>query len=271
QGKLLRALQEREIERVGGTQTLAVDVRIVAAANVDLRAEVEAGRFRTDLFYRLNVFPVEIPPLRERLEDIPLLVAHFLVRAAERCGRTVSGLTPRAHAALWDYDWPGNVRELENMIERGVILADEGGQIDVQHLFAGGERRRGGGLSLDAHGDLVAEGALDVDEGVGEGAGEGVGLRAGDGRAAAASAAPSADALADQLLQSLPDFDAIERLVFERALARCDGNVSAVARLLRLGRGQVEYRLKKRAPLAPLTPSTMPATQAPAPAPQLKG
>ncbi len=260
QGKLLRALQEREIERVGGTQTLAVDVRIVAAANVDLRAEVEAGRFRTDLFYRLNVFPVEIPPLRERLEDIPLLVAHFLVRAAERCGRTVSGLTPRAHAALWDYDWPGNVRELENMIERGVILADEGGQIDVQHLFAGGERRRGGGLSLDAHGDLVAEGALE--------GGEGAGLRDGDGRAAAASATPSADALADQLLQSLPDFDAIERLVFERALARCDGNVLAVARLLRLGRGQVEYRLKKRAPLAP---STMPATQAPAPAPQLKG
>jgi DNA-binding NtrC family response regulator len=148
-----------------------------------------------------------------------------------------------------------------------VILADEGGQIDVQHLFAGGERRRGGGLSLDAHGDLVAEGALEG----GEGAGEGVGLRDGDGRAAAASATPSADALADQLLQSLPDFDAIERLVFERALARCDGNVSAVARLLRLGRGQVEYRLKKRAPVAPLTPSTMPEIPAPAPAPQLKG
>ncbi|GAB1435170.1 hypothetical protein MASR2M32_13930 [Sphaerotilus sulfidivorans] len=115
-----------------------MDVRIVAAANVDLREEVAAGRFRRDLFYRLNVFPIEIPPLRQRPEDIALLVAHFLARSSRRFGKTLRGLSPQAAGALHDYDWPGNVRELENMIERGVILADEGGVIEVQHLFAAG-------------------------------------------------------------------------------------------------------------------------------------
>jgi DNA-binding NtrC family response regulator len=225
QGKLLRALQEREIERVGGTKVLRVDVRIVAAANRDLREEVAAGRFRTDLFYRLNVFPIEIPPLRERLEDIPLLVALFLARSAERCRKDVRGLTARAHTALWDYDWPGNVRELENMIERGVILAEPGGSVDVQHLFAGGEQLRGSAWRLGPHGALVSTaGPQD------RGAGSGEALRG----------------LVDGLLAQGASFAQVESLLFEQALERSSGNVSAAARLLQMRRGQVEYRLKLR-------------------------
>ena len=139
QGKLLRVLQEGEVERVGDTRVRKVDVRIVAAANRDLRAEVQAGRFREDLFFRLNVFPIEIPPLRERSEDIPLMVNVFVKRYAQRFGKRLAGITQRASEALRSYDWPGNVRELENIVERGVILADDGANLDVQHLFSGGE------------------------------------------------------------------------------------------------------------------------------------
>lgn len=225
QGKLLRALQEREIERVGGTQSLPVDVRVVAAANVDLKREVEAGRFRQDLFYRLNVFPIHIPPLRERLADLPALVAHFLARSIERHRKPVKGLTPQAHAALWDYDWPGNVRELENLIERSVILADPEGLIDPSQLFTDGEQLRGQLMALNPQGDLVCR-------------------HAEPGAADTPSA--RAQGLADELLSEVPNFEAIERLLFDRAVDRCDGNVSAVARLLQMGRGQVDYRLKKR-------------------------
>ncbi|PXW92305.1 regulatory Fis family protein [Sphaerotilus hippei] len=228
QGKVLRAIQEREFERVGGTEVRRMDVRLVAAANVDLREEMAAGRFRRDLFYRLNVFPIEIPPLRQRLDDVPLLVALFLERSTRRFGRTVRGLSPRAYGALYDYDWPGNVRELENMIERGVILADEGGWVDVQHLFAGGERVQGQGWSLGRSGSLERRDA------------------APDPSAAPPDAGPRAQSLADQLLTTLPSFEAIERLLLDRALHQCDGNVSAAARLLRVGRGQMDYRLKKR-------------------------
>jgi transcriptional regulator with AAA-type ATPase domain len=118
QGKLLRALQEGEIERVGGTKTLLVDVRVVAATNVDLQAEVKAGRFREDLFYRLNVFPIHLPPLRERRDDIPLLMNHFLRREALRHGRAAGGFTQRAVRAMLHYPFPGNIRELQNLIER---------------------------------------------------------------------------------------------------------------------------------------------------------
>jgi transcriptional regulator with GAF, ATPase, and Fis domain len=114
----LRALQEGEIERVGGTKTLLVDVRVVAATNVDLQAEVKAGRFREDLFYRLNVFPIHLPPLRERRDDIPLLMNHFLRREALRHGRAAGGFTQRAVRAMLHYPFPGNIRELQNLIER---------------------------------------------------------------------------------------------------------------------------------------------------------
>lgn len=122
QAKLLRAIQEREIQRVGSNQTLSVDVRLIAATNRDLLADVEAGRFRQDLYYRLNVVTVDSPPLRARREDIPLLAMHFLVKFAERNRKPVKGFTPLAMDMLLKYPWPGNVRELENSVERGVIL-----------------------------------------------------------------------------------------------------------------------------------------------------
>jgi transcriptional regulator with GAF, ATPase, and Fis domain len=126
QTKLLRVLQEREFERVGDTRTRKVDVRIIAATNRDLRGEVEAGRFRQDLFYRLSVFPVELPPLRERREDISRLVEHFVTQSARRLNRPVPRVTQAALSQLTAHDWPGNVRELQNVVERAVILSQGG-------------------------------------------------------------------------------------------------------------------------------------------------
>jgi two-component system, NtrC family, response regulator AtoC len=123
QVKLLRVLQEREFERLGGTRTLKVDVRLIAATNRDLRAALEEGTFREDLYYRLNVVPIDIPPLREHKEDIPELVTHFFARFARENGKDVQQITPAALKVLTDYHWPGNVRQLENIIERAVALS----------------------------------------------------------------------------------------------------------------------------------------------------
>ncbi|MBX3027182.1 sigma-54-dependent Fis family transcriptional regulator [bacterium] len=133
QAKLLRVLQERQVRPVGGTQWRAVDVRIVAATNRDLAAAVAAGRFREDLFYRLNVVTLRLPPLRERRDDIPLLVDHLVHRAAAQCGKPVGGVSAAALAALGAYDWPGNVRELAHVLERSVALA-RGSVLDVDDL-----------------------------------------------------------------------------------------------------------------------------------------
>ncbi len=132
QVKLLRVLQEKEFERVGGMRSLSVDVRIVAATNKDLKAEVAAGRFREDLFYRLNVFPVALPSLAERREAILPLAEYFLKKFAAAFGKTIGGFSPGAQWALENYPWPGNVRELQNVVERSVILAQ--GEIGVTHL-----------------------------------------------------------------------------------------------------------------------------------------
>ncbi|HEV3467881.1 MAG TPA: sigma-54 dependent transcriptional regulator [Pyrinomonadaceae bacterium] len=125
QVKLLRVLQERSFERVGGTRTVEVDIRLIAASNRDLEEEVARGTFRQDLFYRLNVVPLHLPPLRERREDVPVLAAHFAAKAAGKYGRPVPALEPALVEALAEYDWPGNVRELENLIERLVVLTKD--------------------------------------------------------------------------------------------------------------------------------------------------
>jgi transcriptional regulator with GAF, ATPase, and Fis domain len=122
QSKLLRALQLHEFERVGGTRPVRVDIRVIAATNRDPAAEMAAGRFRSDLYHRLHVIQIHVPPLRERRDDIPALAAHFLQRAARTAARPVRGIAPEAVKYLSAYDWPGNVRELENTIERAVVL-----------------------------------------------------------------------------------------------------------------------------------------------------
>ncbi len=123
QSKLLRVIQEREFRRLGGLENIKVDVRIIAATNTDLQAAVQAGTFREDLYYRLNVIVVKLPPLRERAEDIPLLSEHFLNKYAEENAKEIARLDPAAMKVLMDYSWPGNVRELENVIERAVVLS----------------------------------------------------------------------------------------------------------------------------------------------------
>ena len=124
QAKLLRVLQQREIERVGGTRPVKIDVRFIAATNTNLKEAVGTGAFREDLYYRLNVVPIVVPPLRERIQDVPLLVEHFIRRDNRRFHKRIEGLSPEALAALNAYRWPGNVRELENVIERCIVLAE---------------------------------------------------------------------------------------------------------------------------------------------------
>jgi len=135
QAKLLRVLQEQEFERVGGTRSLRTDVRVIAGTNRDLQAQVSAGGFRSDLFYRLNVFPVTVPPLRERREDIPPLVAHFLAKSARKLGKAFEGVSPAFLERAMAYAWPGNVRELENVVERAAILA-RGSLLEALEPFA---------------------------------------------------------------------------------------------------------------------------------------
>jgi transcriptional regulator with GAF, ATPase, and Fis domain len=125
QAALLRVLQEREFERVGGEHPIRVDVRVIAATNRDLEAAVADGKFREDLFYRLDVFPIEVPPLRERKDDIPMLVEYFVQRYANRAGKNIRSIGKKALGLLQSYDWPGNIRELQNVIERSVILSSD--------------------------------------------------------------------------------------------------------------------------------------------------
>jgi DNA-binding NtrC family response regulator len=133
QVRLLRVLQDGEFTRVGGNEVIKTDVRVLAASNVDLKRAVELGTFRQDLFYRLSVFPITLPPLRERPEDIHPLVIHFIEHYKQKTGRFIAGISKDALQALITYDWPGNVRELENAIERAVIIAS-GRQIELEDL-----------------------------------------------------------------------------------------------------------------------------------------
>lgn len=222
QGKLLRAIQEGEVERVGGTEIIKVDVRIVAATNNDLRKAVEDGEFRADLFYRLNVYPIEIPPLKERREDIPLLFNVFVERYGQKASKSLAGITRRALDAMWHYDWPGNVRELENLVERAVILVDDNMPIDIPHLFNGGENIETASLGLSSSGRLQQS----------------------DKKALTTDA--NEEALIDNLLEQGVCVEDIEQKMIEQAMRRTDGNVSAAARLLKMGRGKLQYKLTKQ-------------------------
>lgn len=233
QGKLLRALQEGEVERVGGSRTLKVDVRVVAATNVDLRAAAQRGEFREDLFFRLNVFPIHLPPLRERKEDIPLLMTHFLHRFTQRHGRQLSGFTPRTADTLLSYDFPGNIRELQNLVERGVISAPDGGAIDLAHLFTSGERLAQPIFSIGTRGQLAAA-PQDPRQ---------------SNPASSAPPAKQPDALhalfGDKDLSRL-SLQEVEDAMIDRCMAEVKGNVSEAARRLGLTRAQLSYRLSRR-------------------------
>lgn len=231
QSKLLRALQEGEIERVGGVHAIKLDLRIVAACNVDLRKEVLAGRFREDLFYRLNVYPIHLPPLRARSEDIPLLMAHFLKHYNDCYGRQIRGFTQRAVRAMLTYSFPGNVRELQNMVERAVIAASDESHIDTVHLFRDELFNTKSTFSLGERGHLSTTDCAD--------------------RETAASGGNFLDRMLE-LRGAIgssgdPDkwLDALETRLVEEAVKRCDGNMAAAARLVGMTRMQIVYRLRK--------------------------
>jgi len=219
QGKLLRALQERQVERVGGSKTIAVDVRVVAASNVDLAAEVSAGRFRQDLYFRLCVFPITIPPLRERRDDIALLMSYFLEIYATLHRRRLKGFTRRATDALLKYDYPGNIRELQTLIQRGVVYADDAGLIDVVHMFNGAE------LLSPFSTTLMQDGKLRQ-----------VPLEPGN------ALQSSGGTFAAPISTS---FDEIERQTYLKALDLAHGNLSAAARHLQITRPQLQYRMRR--------------------------
>jgi two-component system response regulator HydG len=226
QAKLLRVLQEQEIERVGGTRGIHVDVRMVAATNVDLWEEVRKHRFRPDLFFRLNVFPIDLPPLRARRNDIPLLIDHFVALYARMHGRANKKLTSAALEALLNYDYPGNVRELQNLIERGVICSGADGPIDKPHLFRQGEMTEPTFI-------LGAQGRL----------------RSSESETAAqwpaTNAPPPGAAAAVALLSPGQSLEALEREICLDAVSVCGGNITLAARRLGMTRPTLEYRLRK--------------------------
>lgn len=219
QAKLLRVLQTGEVERLGSTALRKVDVRVVAATNVDLAAAAESGRFRRDLLYRLNVYPIRVPPLRERPEDVVPLAEHLLQRFQALHGKRVVGFTDRALDALRRYPWPGNVRELENLVERGVILANASEPIDVEQLFPM--------LEAVAPEIVNANGRLERDT------------------------SRDATSIFDEVQRRGLCLDALEDVLIREAVARAGGNVAAAARSLGLTRPQLSYRLSRQRDRAP--------------------
>ena len=211
QVRLLRVLQDGEFTRVGGKQVVKTDVRVIAATNTDMESAVEDGRFRKDLFYRLSVFPLTLPPLRDRREDIHLLVFHFLERYKEKSGRFVSGISKEALRALINYDWPGNVRQLENAIERAVIIAS-GRQIELDDLPET--------ISQSAS-DAFAHARQERVTAAGEGRAVGIEIEL-----------PSA-------------MDEIEKQVIEATLDYTEGDKSRAARLLNIGRKTLYRKLEQ--------------------------
>ncbi len=215
QASLLRVLQEGELERVGDNQTRTVDVRVIGATHEDLAQAVKEGRFRADLYYRLNVYPVRVPALRERREDIPLLIEHFLEKLHQSYQKKTLGLSDRASEACLRYDWPGNIRELQNLIERGVIITDSNQSISVEALFPH-QSDEAYSIGLSSEGALISQKLAPTDEWVGCLLDLGVSL----------------EAMEEQLLQG--------------AMERAGQNVSEAARLLGMTRPALAYRLKKK-------------------------
>jgi transcriptional regulator with GAF, ATPase, and Fis domain len=214
QVRLLRVLQDGELTRIGGSEVVKTDVRVIAATNVDLEQAIEVGRFRRDLYYRLSAFPITLPPLRERAEDIHPLVYHFLERFKEKTGRTVTGISKDAIRALVNYDWPGNVRELENSIERAVIIAS-GRQIELEDLPEVISRHAAAAGAHVRHERARA---------------------AGEGRAIA-------------LEIELPaTMDEVERLVIDATLDYTEGDKSRASRLLNIGRKTLYRKLEQNDP-----------------------
>jgi DNA-binding NtrC family response regulator len=231
QAKLLRVLQEGEFERVGGSKSIKTDVRVIAATNISLRDAIAAGTFREDLFFRLNVFPIHLPPLRERRDDVPALLAHYLAHFNVRHNKKVPGFTFDALQALLNYRFPGNIRELENLVERAVILANDIA-IDVAHLFTGGEVLASSLWTLDRAGKVVRRGATELPTD------DITKSTAGISRTLLSNLAKSGSV-------HWPD---IERSLFEsvakEAIDRAHGNISEAARTLGMERHQFAYRLK---------------------------
>jgi DNA-binding NtrC family response regulator len=219
QVKLLRVLQEREFERVGDTQTIRVDTRVIAASNRDLVDEVEAQRFREDLYYRLNVVPIHLPPLRERREDIPELIGHFLNIYNEENDRYVVHIEARALAALQDYHWPGNVRELQNYIERAVVMAP-GDELTCDLLPEAllGPPRPGRGRSRQTDTETLAHDL--VQQGLSE-------------------AGPAAEDLHGKIVNR------VERELIAQVLAACDNVQIKAAARLGINRNTLHKKLKE--------------------------
>ena len=215
QAKLLRVLQEGEIERLGDERVRKINVRLVAATNVDLQAAVKAGRFRSDLVYRLNVYPVRIPPLRERVADIQPLVEAMVQRFSALHDKRVAGITDKALRALKSYAWPGNIRELENIIERGIILTPQNDWIEIEHLFTEPQDFGAVQHTINDAGSL-------------------------------ADAECIREALCRQIMTSGLGLDDLEEALIQHAVRESNGNLSGAARLLRITRPQLNYRLKKK-------------------------
>jgi two-component system response regulator AtoC len=256
QVKLLRVLQESEFERVGGIKTLRVDVRVIAATNRDLVREVSQGTFREELFYRLNVVPIALPPLRERPQDIPLLVQHFIARFNERLRKSINGFSPDAMELLLRYPFPGNIRELENILERTVLLA-EGPVITARDLPASLASSLGSppGASPAAawSGSVSAPPAAPPSPGSAPplppaAAPSSVPAHASvpqsgpHGTAPAGAPRPAASSLKEIVRQ---ETERVEREMIQRALAETAGNVTQAARALRISRKSLQTKMKE--------------------------
>ncbi len=222
QATLLRVLQEGEFERVGDNQVRTIDVRVIAASNEDPAVAVKEGRFRADLYYRLNVFPVHIPPLRERREDIPLLVEHFLQKFHTLYHKKTLGLSNKAMYFVMDYGWPGNIRELINILERGIIMTDSNDSIAAESLFPGFDEGYHENISISESGDLKS---VQIER--------------------QRNPELTANNWINAVFQSELSLDCVEQTVIAHAMSKADNNVSKAARLLGMTRAALAYRLTK--------------------------